>query len=59
MYHNLAQLSIMQDLVPWGELKKNLIVGLIALYLLPGLLLLQDHPEVFWSVLFSMYLEKH
>jgi len=48
----------MQDLVPWGE-KTILIVGLIALHLLPDLLLLQDRPEIFWSVLFSIYLEKH
>ena len=49
----------MQDLVPEGEKKKILIVALIALYLEPGPLLMQDRPEVFWSVFFSMYFGKH
>jgi len=36
-----------------------MIVVLIALYLEPGSLLMQDRPEVFWSVFFSIYLGKH
>ena len=42
----------MQDLVPEGEKIDTEIGTLIALYLEPGPLLMQDCPEVFWSVYF-------
>ena len=41
------------------ETKAILLGALIALNLQPGLLLMQARPEVFWSVIFSMYFGKH
>jgi len=49
----------MQDLVPKGGKKTILIIVLIALFLEPGPLLMQDRPEIFCSVIFSIYFGKH
>ena len=49
----------MQDLVPKGGKKTILIIVLIALFLEPGPLLMQDCTEVYWSVIFSIFFGKH
>ena len=41
------------------ETKAILLGALIALNIQSGPLLIQDRPEVFWSVIFSMYFGKH
>ena len=41
------------------ETKAILLDALIALNLQPGSLLMQDRPEVYWSVIFSIYFGKY